>query len=89
MKNFRTLSICTLTVFLAACNGSSDNDGDDTPPNPTTGEISISSVEEFNQEILTKGVIGADQMVTVTLPINNNTLAINKDLTVKGDLIIK
>ncbi|MDO6496790.1 hypothetical protein [Photobacterium sanguinicancri] len=89
MKKFRILSICTLTVFLAACNGSSDSDGDNTPPKPTTGDMAISSVDEFNQEVLSKGVIDANQTVTVTLPSNNNTLVIKKDLTVKGNLVIK
>ncbi|KJG02711.1 hypothetical protein C0W92_10900 [Photobacterium angustum] len=81
------------TLLLVGCNGSS-SESTTTIPTETPVEVPVekdktfSSVEGFDKYIAENGEIKEDQTITLDLA-DGETYVLNKDLTIKGNLIIK
>ncbi|KPA54011.1 hypothetical protein VT25_02930 [Photobacterium leiognathi subsp. mandapamensis] len=77
------------TLLLLGCNGSS-SDSPTPPPEPPVEEQdkTFTSVDNFDEYITENGAIKEDQTITLELA-DGETYVLNKDLTVKGNLIIK
>ncbi|PSV28218.1 MULTISPECIES: hypothetical protein [unclassified Photobacterium] len=85
------------TLLLVGCNGSSSESTTTIPtetPTETPVEVPVekdktfSSVEGFDKYIAENGEIKEDQTITLDLA-DGETYVLNKDLTIKGNLIIK
>ncbi|KJG38881.1 hypothetical protein UA32_06345 [Photobacterium angustum] len=77
------------TLLLVGCNGSSSESTTETPVEvPVEKDKTFSSVEGFDKYIAENGEIKEDQTITLDLA-DGETYVLNKDLTIKGNLIIK
>ncbi|GAA04527.1 hypothetical protein [Photobacterium leiognathi] len=85
------------TLILVGCNGSSSDSTTTTPTEPPIDppieepvekDKTFTSVDSFDKYIAENGEIKADQTITLELA-DGEAYVLNKDLTVKGNLIIK
>ncbi|KJF89582.1 hypothetical protein [Photobacterium leiognathi] len=81
------------TLILVGCNGSSSDSTTTTPTEPPIEDSvgkdkTFTSVDSFDKYIAENGEIKADQTITLELA-DGEAYVLNKDLTVKGNLIIK
>ena len=74
------------TLLLVGCNGSS-SDSATTEPS-VEKDKTLTSVDSFDEYIAENVEIKEDQTITLDLP-DGEIYVLNKDLTIKGNLIIK
>ncbi|PSW57878.1 hypothetical protein [Photobacterium leiognathi] len=87
MKYLKTILLSS-ALLLLGCNGSDSSDVNTEPTDKDAPEKTFTSVEDFIKAIEQNPVIEEGQ--TYTLDIGDGeTFVLNKDLTIKGNLIIK
>ncbi len=74
------------TLLLVGCNGSSS---ESTTTEPSVEkDKTLTSVDSFDEYITENNEIKTDQNITLDIA-DGETYVLNKDLTIKGNLIIK